>query len=153
MVFRMSSAIITSRQFHPGNAINTLGDMDSWRRRFRDHMATAEVTQDYLAEKMKITQGAIAHWLSGRREINLSDFFRLCEFAGVDPQRILFGVNGRVPGMTELEEVLSKYPGLRPLLARPATKNDSVSAALGPTPPRRARRRAPAKHRQKQQKP
>jgi transcriptional regulator with XRE-family HTH domain len=117
--------------------------MGEWRQRFKDFMREAQVTQDYLAEKMDVSQGTIAHWLKGRREINLSDFLRLCEWAGADAQRILFGARAappEEPGMDELHRVLSKYPNLKAKIARPSARNDDVARALGPTPARRAKR-------------
>lgn len=72
-------------------------DWNGWGKRLAAHMRQERVTQEAVAEKMGVSQGAIAHWLSGRREINLSDFFRLCTVAGADPELILFGDLGESP--------------------------------------------------------
>lgn len=37
-----------------------------------------------------LAQGTIGHWLTGRNEIRLSDFFSLCAVAKADPMMILF---------------------------------------------------------------
>jgi transcriptional regulator with XRE-family HTH domain len=79
-----------------------------WRERFREHLRGKEVTQEQVAERLDITQGAVAHWLSGRREINLSDFIRLCVAADADPKFILFGQDEKTRLITELRRVLGK---------------------------------------------
>jgi transcriptional regulator with XRE-family HTH domain len=132
---------ITPCQFRWAAAGNTLGPMLEWQKRLKNWMAEAEVTQDYLAGRMSRSQGTIAHWLSGRREINLSDFLQMCEFAGADPQYILFGAIPREnPADLELNKLLVKFPELKARVATPPVSNDAVAAALGPLPPRRAKR-------------
>lgn len=43
-----------------------------------------------LAEKMGMSEPGINSWTNGNRNINLADFLRLCEAAGLDPAVVLF---------------------------------------------------------------
>lgn len=94
-------------------------------------MKTAGVTQEALAEKMGVTQGAIAHWLKGRREINLTVFFELCQKAGADPQRILFA-QPSVPELAALKQFVSENPWLREMSERAINLDDAMSETLPP---------------------
>lgn len=64
------------------------------------------------AQKMELTEGALRHWENGNRNINLEDFFKLCEIAEVDPCQILFGAPMLSPelreSLNELGEVSKK---------------------------------------------
>ena len=78
-----------------------------WQDRFLVFMESRELTQTEVARRLDMTQGAIGHWLSGRREISLTDFFRLCAAAGANPQSILFGepaANGLLGKIKQLIE-------------------------------------------------
>lgn len=74
-------------------------------------MKKYDITQDDVAERLKKTQGTIAHWLSGRRQINLNQFF---EFAnkgiGCQPEWLLFGPAREVTPEDQkmLNEVISR---------------------------------------------
>lgn len=70
--------------------------MIDWQKRFRAHMKRHGLSRRWLATMMTtagrpITEGGIGHWLTGVRDVNLKDFFSLCEAAGADPMIILFG--------------------------------------------------------------
>jgi transcriptional regulator with XRE-family HTH domain len=126
---------------------------DSWKgwgARFKAHMRTAKVTQERLAEKMEVTQGAIAHWLSGRRDINLADYFRLCTYADADPQKILFSTTAitSVAVAEALRTLATHVPELR-ALSGAARSDREVEQILPPVPSNvpphvRKRRRYPA---------
>lgn len=73
------------------NIFATLPGMDDWRKRFRDYLTDNELSQSEIAGRIGVTQGALGHWLSGRREINLSAFIALCRASGASAQYILFG--------------------------------------------------------------
>lgn len=103
-------------------------------------MKSAKVTQDYVAEKMELTQGTIAHWLNGRRAVNLRDFFQLCEYARADPQTILFG-DTQGDAVTKLAELLAEHPALGDLVPRP-TRAEIVKE-LPPARSTRRRKRYP----------
>lgn len=63
----------------------------NWRKRFKDYLKDEGLSQTDLAKRIGVTQGAVGHWLSGRREVNLSDFMALCKASGANAQYILFG--------------------------------------------------------------
>lgn len=48
-------------------------------------MKELDLTQDDVAEQMGVTQGAVAHWLGGRREPSLNKINDLLTFLGLDP--------------------------------------------------------------------
>jgi len=87
--------------------------MQEWGKRFRAHMQLHRLSQESLAESLGRTQGAIGHWIRGERQINLSEFWKLCEAAGADPKLILFGQDetGLVSG---IRQVLTAHPELIP---------------------------------------
>ena len=68
-----------------------------WNKRLREHIEAHGLKQGDLGAALEdaggeaVSQGAVGHWLHGRRSINLDTFFQLCEAAGADPARILFG--------------------------------------------------------------
>ena len=93
--------------------ISKIVDMKDWAKRFRHHMGIHGQSQESLGEVLGVTQGAIGHWLRGRNQINLSDFWRLCEAAGAEPKLILFGSNN--PALvSEVRQVLEAHPELMP---------------------------------------
>jgi transcriptional regulator with XRE-family HTH domain len=66
----------------------------SWGRRFRIQIKEKGKNLAKVAERMDLAESTIRSWTNGTREINLSDFFRLCEAGGVDPAHVLFGKIG-----------------------------------------------------------
>lgn len=51
-------------------------------------MKERKVTQEKLAEHLGMSQGGIAHWLSGRREPSLEDIGRLLDYLGLPPMEV-----------------------------------------------------------------
>lgn len=51
-------------------------------------MKELKITQELLAEKLGVTQGAVAHWLSGRREPDLGTITRVLSVLGLPPLQI-----------------------------------------------------------------
>jgi transcriptional regulator with XRE-family HTH domain len=47
-----------------------------------------------LARRLGMSESALRSWLNGNREVNVTDFFTLCDVARADPRRILFGQLG-----------------------------------------------------------
>lgn len=51
-----------------------------------------------------VSRGQVNHWLNGRRDPRLFEFFALCQVVGVDPGEVLFGQrvlqNNFAPGTT-----------------------------------------------------
>ncbi|GAB3484300.1 LexA family protein [Azotobacter salinestris] len=58
--------------------------MDEWIKAVRSAMAQQRVTQAQLAERIGKTQGAIAHWLNGRREPGLADINAMLSALGIE---------------------------------------------------------------------
>lgn len=73
----------------------------TWGQRFRNARKEKGLSLRSCALKMELTEGALRHWENGNRNINLEDFFRLCEIADVDPCLILFGAPMLSPEMRE----------------------------------------------------
>lgn len=57
-------------------------------------MKELDITQDQVAEQMGVTQGAVAHWLGGRREPSLEKISALLEYLGLSS---MFRENGASP--------------------------------------------------------
>lgn len=112
-----------------------------WGKRLKQHMKDAGLTQDKVAERLGVSQGSIAHWLSGRREVNLADYFKLCEAAGADPQRTLFGDTEPFTVLANLQEFLANQPELSRMIAQPSVPPIIAAAALPPAPRRVPKRR------------
>lgn len=62
-----------------------------WGERVRAHMQDKRLRTVKVAHKLKMSEPGLRSWLNGNREINLSDFFRLCDAIEADCQQILFG--------------------------------------------------------------
>lgn len=62
-----------------------------WPKRLRAHVKDKRLRWGKVADQLGITEGALRHWLNGRNQVNLIDFFTLCGIVGADPRAILFG--------------------------------------------------------------
>lgn len=91
--------------------------MKGWEQRFRAHMRLHKLSQERLGSDLDVSQGAIGHWLRGFREINLAEFWRLCEAAGANPKLILFGVENE-PLTESIRQTLAAHPELIPSYPR-----------------------------------
>jgi transcriptional regulator with XRE-family HTH domain len=60
-----------------------------WGKRFRAG-CRGKTTTRQVAEKLGLAESTVRSWINGTRELNLTDFFRLCGAAGLDPALILF---------------------------------------------------------------
>lgn len=97
---------------------------ESWGDRLKKHMKEAGVTQETAAEALGVSQGTIAHWLKGRREINLSDFFRLARAAKADPAALLFGETLEGVAIHKLQKFLDENPALQLMLSKTPSLSD-----------------------------
>jgi transcriptional regulator with XRE-family HTH domain len=61
-----------------------------WGTRFRNGCREKGTSTRKVSEKLDLAESTVRSWINGTREINLSDFFRLCAAAGLDPASILF---------------------------------------------------------------
>lgn len=102
---------------------------DQWRLRFREHLDLHRLPLTSLVDAVGATPGAISHWLTGRREINLNDFFRLCEAAGADPATILFGQDMATLARVRLDSVFGPKPAANP---RYRAFERAIKTAKGP---------------------
>lgn len=75
-------------------------DMETWRDRAKTQMQKANLTQDDVAELLGLTQGAIAHWLKGRREPRVSEFIAFAAAINCSPDWLLSG-DPDLLGLTE----------------------------------------------------
>ena len=57
--------------------------MKKWYELAKARMKELDITQDQVAEQMGVTQGAVAHWLGGRREPSLEKISALLEYLGL----------------------------------------------------------------------
>lgn len=67
-------------------AVNTqrnVAAMKKWNELAKARMKEQKLTQEKLAETLGVTQGAIAHWLSGRREPDLATINRILSAVGL----------------------------------------------------------------------
>lgn len=98
-----------------------------WQRRFKTYLKEQGLSKTEIAGRMKVTPGGLGHWLSGHREINLSDFMALCRYSGADPRYILFGEpETKAALLAEIRKLLPPEPHSEPktphTLPEPAKK-------------------------------
>lgn len=102
--------------------------MGDWRSRFKDYLADNQLSQSELARRIGVTQGAVGHWLSGRREINLTDFIALCKASGANAQFILFGEGeSRSALLAEIRKLLPPEPPQAPVEPKKYKKNKQLA--------------------------
>lgn len=117
---------------------------EGWGTRLKAHMKGRKVTQDDIAEHMGVSQGAVAHWLKGRREVNLKDFFRVCEFVQADPQEILFGDEVQLPPqaiLDRLQSLLQDKPAMKSMIAGRHATDEVVGKSIQRAPIPKAKRK------------
>lgn len=71
MVIR-ASAVYYTGSLVAGNTARNVAPMKKWNLLAKARMKDLGVTQEQLAERLHVTQGAVAHWLGGRREPGLT---------------------------------------------------------------------------------
>lgn len=59
-----------------------------WYELAKAKMKEMKITQEGLAETLGVTQGAVAHWLSGRREPDLATISKVLEVLGLPPLQL-----------------------------------------------------------------
>lgn len=65
------------------NTARNMPRMEKWTQRAKARMAEIGVTQEQLAERLGVTQGAIGHWLNERREPKLDMINRIMKELGI----------------------------------------------------------------------
>lgn len=94
----------------------------SWRIKLRAALKAKGYTLDSIGQETGVTESAVGHWLSGRREPSITALKKMAEMAGMNLTE-LFGDGGRflVVNDDEIEiiEALRKIPkGQRQLAVR-----------------------------------
>jgi len=82
--------------------------MKKWYELAKARMKELEITQDQVAEQMGVSQGAVAHWLGGRREPSLERISALLEYLGLSS---IFRENGAEPPERRPVEANAEYLG------------------------------------------
>jgi len=62
-----------------------------WGVRFRTALKLKHLNLSKIAEALDMHESSVRSWVNGNREVNLADFFRLCDAADIDAREILFG--------------------------------------------------------------
>lgn len=70
------------------NTVCSIPPMNNWIQIVRNAMARQDITQAQLAEQMGKTQGAVAHWLNGRREPSIADINQMLTLLNLPPLTI-----------------------------------------------------------------
>lgn len=65
-----------------------------WNAYVREKMQQNKITQEDIAEKLNKTQGAIGHWLTGRRTPNINEVAELIKIVGGD--KVILNNDGTV---------------------------------------------------------
>lgn len=59
--------------------------MDAWYDLAKQAMASQGISQELMAERLGVTQGAVGHWLNGKREPKLETINRMLELLSLPP--------------------------------------------------------------------
>lgn len=62
--------------------------MKKWYELAKARMKERKITQDKLAEHLGMSQGGVAHWLSGRREPSLDDISKVLKYLDLPPMEM-----------------------------------------------------------------
>lgn len=82
--------------------------MKKWYELAKARMKERKITQDDVADEMGVTQGAVAHWLGGRREPSLDVIEHLLKFLGLPP---MFQDQGQSPPSSAPVEANAEHLG------------------------------------------
>lgn len=101
-------------------------------------MKELKITQEALAERIGVTQGAVAHWLGGRREPDLETINWILRELGLPAMQVGMPANPRpVEPNAELIGVMSAWDSDTPLrddeVAIPLFKEVEMAAGCGAT--------------------
>ena len=111
--------------------------MNKWNLVAKARMKELKVTQESLAEKLGVTQGAVAHWLSGRREPDLETIGRILSSLGLPPLQMVDTPARTIESNAELIGMLSGWDSSTPLhddeVAIPLYKEVEMAAGHGAT--------------------
>lgn len=98
--------------------------MNNWNELAKARMKELGVTQERLAERLGVTQGAVAHWLSGRREPDLQTIGRVLKALDLPPLSVASALQHQGLAVSESRgnyvdpaERLYRYPVLSAVAA------------------------------------
>lgn len=78
-------------------------EKETWHSLAKSRMKKLGITQEQLAEKLGVTQGAIGHWLNKRREPSMDIILGI--LAALELKNISIGVDGNVTNETQNLEI------------------------------------------------
>lgn len=64
--------------------------MSEWQKNLRQHLKKRQLTQEDLANKLGVTQGAVGHWLNGRRTIDLVTLEKIAAILHIPTYQLLY---------------------------------------------------------------
>jgi transcriptional regulator with XRE-family HTH domain len=118
--------------------------MADWRTRAKKVMTDKGITQEWLAERLEMTQGGVQHWLAGNRHPKLEDIDRIAAALGVPGYELTHGVTTADsvsdlpdPALSILRRLIAAQrdgqagPGLWSALDQVATLALTTSASAG----------------------
>lgn len=94
--------------------------MNTWTETAKKRMRDLGITQSVLAERLGVTQGAVAHWLSGRRSPDIPTLERILKALGLGPIEIkLVAADDAFDGYSNVAPMLqpSRKPRAYPLIS------------------------------------
>lgn len=94
--------------------------MNTWIEAAKKRMRDMGITQSVLAERLGVTQGAVAHWLSGRRSPDIPTLERILKVLDLAPLGIrLVAVDDAFDGQSNVAPMLqpSRKPRSYPLIS------------------------------------
>jgi phage repressor protein C with HTH and peptisase S24 domain len=70
------------------NTVRNIAKMNKWNDLVKARMKELKMPQHELADALGVTQGAVAHWISGRREPSLEVIAKILTTVGLPPMGI-----------------------------------------------------------------
>lgn len=96
--------------------------MASWQNRIKQVMREKKITQEKLAEMVGVSQGALSHWFSGRRQIDLSSLLKIADALSIPHSELLSEDVGLQTKFQDVSNVANtpwdiKKHGMAPLIS------------------------------------
>jgi transcriptional regulator with XRE-family HTH domain len=93
--------------FAPLRTIEAVKEWKTWGSRFRQQCRDKGLNLAKIAERLDLAESTVRSWTNGTRKINLSDFFRLCGAAGIEPSEVLFAEADQNQPLPDAEKFLA----------------------------------------------
>lgn len=106
----------------------------TWNQYVREKMQEQNLRQDDIAETMGKTQGAIGHWLTGRRMPNVNEVAQMINITGVD--KVILNSDGTVEDFEPNAEIVkvkksNSYPLISSIQAGLWTETFDYKDSMG----------------------